>query len=245
MSRRARSPQAALFASLPPALQAKNPQLGVLARARIEAAPPAERAEVERVVRAQDLHARQGAHAHAAGEGWEAWLCAQHTLSVTAGLVAWVEKVGAPTQPHLAGGRAQFDARGRLVSVVTGTAPPDYLGVLADGRGLVVEAKRRSGRLVRDRERPDGSEDRAGIAQHQRELLDRAHRVGALALVVVEFLRAEGPVRCAVPWGELASRWTSVRGGALSVGPDELADWRIADGELYLARFVRARGGGR
>lgn len=239
MNRRARSSQAALFASLPPALQAKNPALGVLARARVDAAPPAERAAVERAVRAQELHRQQGASADAVGKGWEAWLSAQHNLSVAAGLVAWVEKVGAPTQPHLADGRAQFDTRGRLVSVVTGLAPTDYLGVLADGRGLVVEAKRRAGRLARDRERPDGSEDRAGIARHQRELLDSAHRAGALALVVVEFERARGPVRCAVPWGELAARWTSVRGGALSVGPEDLGDWHIADGALYLARFVR------
>lgn len=238
MNRRARTSQATLFASLPPALQAKNPALGVLARARVDAAPPAERAAVERAARAQELHRQQGASAHASGEGWEAWLSTQHALAVTAGLVAWVEKVGAPTQPHLADGRAQFDARGRLVSVVTGTAPTDYLGVLADGRGLVVEAKRRRGRLTRDRERPDGSEDRSGIARHQRELLDSAHRVGALALVVVEFERARGAVRCAVPWGELGARWTSVRGGALSVGPEELEDWRLADGTLYLARFV-------
>ena len=115
------------------------------------------------------------------------------------------------------------DARGRLLAAIDGKAPPDYLGILRGGRALVVEAKRRTGRLRRD-------DSREGIPAHQAAWLDAADRCGALALVVVEFVRAAGATRYAVPWGEIP--WEGD-----SVGPSALAPWRV-QGELYLARWT-------
>jgi hypothetical protein len=46
-------------------------------------------------------------------------------------------------------------------------------------------------------------------------------------------------VRVAVPWSILATRWRSPGGGGLSVGPEDLDDWRVTS-DCYLARFVPA-----
>ena len=61
------------------------------------------------------------------------------------------------------------DHRGRLLAAIDGKAPPDYIGILRGGRALVVEAKRRTGRLRRD-------DARDGIPAHQTAWLDDAHR---------------------------------------------------------------------
>lgn len=71
---------------------------------------------------------------------------------------------------------------------------------------------------------------RDGIPAHQTAWLDDAHRSGAVALVVVEFVRAAGATRYAVPWGDIP--WEGD-----SVGPSTLAPWRV-DGGLYLARWT-------
>jgi hypothetical protein len=129
------------------------------------------------------------------------------------------------------------------LGAVIDLAPPDYLGILDDGRGLVVEVKRRQGRLVRDATNDNGTENRAAIETHQAEDLARVATTCALSLVVVTFVRSEKrqsyEVRVAVPWTILASRWRSPAGGALSVGPEDLDDWRV-EGDCYLERFVLA-----
>lgn len=120
-------------------------------------------------------------------------------------------------------------------------AVADYRERLHRGRAqraADVEAKRRAGRLRRDRWRVvDGRrvEDRDGIEDHQREALALWERMGALALVVVEFRRARATTRHAVPWGALNAAWVE-RDGVWSVGPQDLAAW-VVDGPAYLAAW--------
>lgn len=236
-----------LFESLPPSLRERNAHLvhapareNPLDTLRRAAVPPSELPALDRALAARAEHAAHGAAAHAAGESFEAWCAAQHRYAIEHGHALVIEKIGAPSEPHVEGGRVQFDGRGRLLAAISGTAPPDYLGATRD-RMLVIEAKHRAGRLHRDRERPDGTIDRAGIARHQRDALTRyAQCAAALVLVVVEFERAAGPLRFAVPWTVLDTFWTSVRGGPPSVGPKELAAWP-ARGPSYLIAFLEGR----
>lgn len=178
---------------------------------------------------------RGGAAARTSGASLEAWLAAAHDAMRAEG-VADVAKVGPPTEPTRIGRRILYRA--------TGAAPPDYLGTLAGGRAVAVEAKRRAGRLRRDRWRVvDGRrvEDRDGIEDHQREALAAWERLGAVALVVVEFRRAKATTRHAVPWAALEAAWVE-RDGVRSVGPHELAAW-VVDGRAYLARWVEGSDG--
>lgn len=161
--------------------------------------------------------------ARASGDTLERWLDAQHAAAIAMGVLVRVGHYGPAST--ITGKR---DHRGRLLAAIDGKAPPDYIGILRGGRALVVEAKRRTGRLRRDGERD-------GIPAHQREWLDDADRAGALALVVVEFVRAAGVTRYAVPWGEIP--WEGY-----SVGPDALAPWRVNAG-LYLAPWTTGAAG--
>jgi hypothetical protein len=197
----------------------------------LRACPEMERAALAETLDARDAHARQGARAQASGAAWEAWLTAQHQLAEHLGIVHWIRKVGPPSTAHVVGGRVQHDARGRMLAAVTGTALPDYVGVLRGGRALVVEAKRRTGRLHADPAHRDG------IAAHQQAILRATSAAGGVALVVVEFVRASGPTRFAVPWERLEERWTCVRGGPRSVGPTELAGCDVPPWGCYLQRF--------
>ena len=182
---------------------------------------------------------RTSATAHASGEGWEAWIEAQHAEAVALGLVAWVVKAGRPSEPHISGGKAQYDRRGRLLLAATGDAPPDFLGVLSDGRVLVVEAKRRTGRLSAS----TAPEHRAGIPEHQQDRLARAARAGGLALLAVEFVRERksGDVvtRHFVPWQVIPWASGTTSGAARTVGPEELRPWEWKGGN-YLAAWVEA-----
>ena len=236
-----------LFDRLPPSLRDRNAHLtqvparrDPLADLRRAAVPPSELPALNRALAARAEHAAHGAAAHAAGETLEAWCAAQHRYAIEHGHALVIEKIGAPSEPHVANGRVQFDGRGRLLAAISGTAPPDYLGATRD-RMLVIEAKHRTGRLHRDRELPNGGVDRAGIARHQRDALTRyAQCTAALVLVVIEFERTHGPLRFAVPWTVLDTLWTSVRGGPPSVGPKELAAWP-ARGPSYLIAFLEGR----
>lgn len=175
-------------------------------------------------------HRRAAGAARTSGASLESWLAAEHDAMRAAGL-ADVVKVGPPSEATRVGRR--------ILYVATGPAPPDYLGTLAGGRAVAVEAKRRAGRLHRDRwQVVDGvrRENRDGIEDHQREALATWDRAGALALIVVEFRRAGGVTRHAVPWSALEGLWAGADGGARSVGPKELAAWTIGEG-AYLARW--------
>jgi hypothetical protein len=149
-----------LFESLPPSLRERNAHLvhapareNPLDTLRRAAVPPSELPALDRALAARAEHAAHGAAAHAAGESFEAWCAAQHRYAIEHGHALVIEKIGAPSEPHVEGGRVQFDGRGRLLAAISGTAPPDYLGATRD-RMLVIEAKHRAGRLHRDRERP-------------------------------------------------------------------------------------------
>ena len=192
--------------------------MNALRAAALRACPPSQRGALASQLSAKD-RARRTAHtARASGDSLEQWLDAQHTAALAAGILVRVGHYGPASV--ITGKR---DHRGRLLAAINGVAPPDYLGIMRGGRALVVEAKRRTGRLHRD----DG---RDGIPAHQREWLDAADRSGALALVVVEFVRAAGVTRHAVPWGEIP--WEGD-----SVGPAALTPWRVAGG-LYLAPWA-------
>lgn len=171
---------------------------------------------------------------------------AHHRRAVDEGLAVRIDHVGPPTAPHIVGGRAQKDGRGCHLVVYTGVAPPDYLGCLADGRLLAVEVKRRQWRLhapLSDVELAEHVEDLAALERHQAEYLAQVAHTGAVVLVVCAFVRRrqgkEPELRVAVPWRELADRWRSPRGGRLSVGPEDLEDWRVV-GDCYLRRFATA-----
>ena len=189
-----------------------------LRAAALAACPPSQREELARTLDARAAHRRTGIAARASGDTLEHWLDAQHEAALALGILVRVGHYGPAAT--ITGKR---DARGRLLAAIDGKAPPDYLGILRGGRALVVEAKRRTGRLRRD-------DSREGIPAHQAAWLDAADRCGALALVVVEFVRAAGATRYAVPWGEIP--WEGD-----SVGPSALAPWRV-QGELYLARWT-------
>lgn len=189
---------------------------------------------------ARRLHEAQGRAARGAGNAGEHWIDLHHGRAVAEHhVLAKVWHVGEPGVPHVKGGRVQFDHRHRLLKAVTDHAPPDYLGILEDGRGLVVEMKRRAKRLSRDRVRANGAEDRDAIEAHQVRDLRVVGARPCLTLLVVEFERARETIHCAVPWAIADTRWASPRGGVPSLGPDELSDFRVT-GDCYLLRFCEA-----
>lgn len=216
-------------------------------RAALLALQPPEHRELARAaLLARDASAAKGRAANDAGRSWESWVAAQHDRALELGLVTRLDHVGPPTAPHVVAGRVTRDRRGRLVVVVVGKAPPDYLGTLADGRSLAIEAKHRRGRLsapLTDDELARHVEDVDAIERHQADYLSDVDRAGGVALVVVGFARSRDrrpvEVHVAVPWRVLATRWTSPRGGRPSVGPEELTDWIVDDDcDCYLRRFV-------
>lgn len=184
----------------------------VFSRSLLARQSPEVRAILAKSTNARAAHGRQGHAAKRSGDTWEAWMAAQHTEAAKRGYVARVEHVGAPSK-HV--------DRDRVV--LTGVAPPDYLGTLSDGRSLVVEAKHRAGRLYR-------SGHRTAVEPHQRAYLDDVSATRALVLLVVAFERAAGTLRYAVPWGLIAWRDESV-------GPTELRGWEVSEG-CYLARWM-------
>lgn len=251
MARRPRTPEPPALPGLPPLAQdAVDPLDAILGdvdpgtRALVKLQAPEHQADVaHHLVKVRRARATSRA-ADRSGKLGEAWVEDHHVRAVEdLGLAAAIWKVGAPWVPHVVGGRLARDRRGRVLGAVVDVAPPDYLGVLDDGRALVVEAKRRSGRLARDAANDDGTENRAAIETHQTDDLTKVAATDALSLVVVTFVRSRArqtyEVRVAVPWSILATRWRSPGGGGLSVGPEDLDDWRVTS-DCYLARFVPA-----
>lgn len=166
------------------------------------------------------------AAAQSSGAAFEAWVDGQHRVAKAAGHLVWVDHYG-PEVQHLSGGAVR----------VVGHAPPDYLGQLRGGRVVLVEAKRRTGRLAIE------GTDRDAIIPHQAARLAEAEAGGGLALVLVEFVRAAGAERYAAPWSAVVAAATTPRGAVRrSVGPLELAAWRVQH-DCYLAPFVGAAGG--
>lgn len=219
-----RSPaQQSMWAALPEPARRANPALSPFALLAMAGA----RDEDRDAVRAG--HARRAravataASARAAGDAFEAWVEHQHRLARRAGVLAMVNHFGPPVV---------FTGPGECHPV--GVAPPDYVGLLRGGRYLVVEAKHRCGRLA------IGGSDRDAIAPHQVAYLAAAEAAGALAMVVVSFERAAGVTRYAVPWSKVVEAARSPRGGALSIGPEDVCGWEVSEPH-YLARFA---GGG-
>lgn len=238
--------QGTLDAFLDDVAPPRRPRVDPGRAALIALQPPEHRELARAALLAQDAKAARGRAANDAGTTWEAWVGAQHDRALELGLAARLDHVGPPTAPHVVAGRVTRDRRGRLVVVVTGLAPPDYLGTLADGRSVAIEAKHRRGRLaapLTDDELARHVEDVDAIERHQADYLSDVASAGGLALVVVGFARSRArkpiEVRAAVPWAVLAQRWTSPRGGRPSVGPEELAEYLLDDNcDCYLARFL-------
>lgn len=252
MARRSRTPDRPALPGLsPPAPDVVDPLDAILGdadpgtRALVKLQAPEHQADVaHHLVKVRRARATSRA-ADASGKLGEAWVEDHHVRAVEdLKIAAAIWKVGAPWVPHVVAGKLARDRRGRVLGAVVDVAPPDYLGVLDDGRALVVEAKRRTGRLARDAANDDGTENRSAIETHQADDLTRVSATDALSLVVVTFVRskhkASYEVRVAVPWSILGSRWRSPGGGALSVGPEDLDDWRVTS-DCYLDRFVPAR----
>ncbi len=133
-----------------------------------------------------------GSRAQAAGARFEEWVEAQHVLAAHLGILAHVEH----NQPH-----AKV-VGGRLIYVKQGVA--DYTGTLEGGRSLTVEAKSRSGRLLR-----------SDIEPRQAIHLEAVARAGGLALLLVEFRDQHKIRRFAIPWREVP--WEVLR-SAESIG---------------------------
>lgn len=214
---------ASLWASMPDSLRAANPQLAPASSlARLAAAgAPEHAAEITAAHDARRRHSATSRTAQAVGEAFEDWCDAQHAYALAAGWLTWVDHYG-PAVQHLGDGSVR----------VVGKAPPDYLGQLSGGRTLLVEAKRRTHRLALE------GDDRAAIRPHQAERLALAEAGGGVALVLVEFVRADGVTRCAAPWSAVVAAARSPRGGPRSVGPEDLAAF-IAATPCYLAPFAK------
>lgn len=141
--------------------------------------------------------ARAGRQARASGEALQDALAAQHGAYLRAGLcdvraVPTPVKVMGPTRP---------DGRGRTTFAATFAAKThvDFMGTLADGRAVLIEAKSRAGdRLAL-----------ADVAPQQVDALRWADAHGAVALLVV---RLGGAVWC-VPaqclWGDGPRTWAA------------------------------------
>lgn len=143
-----------------------------------------------------------GRMARARGEAWELALEAQHAAYLRQGL-ADVCKL--PT-PALVLGPTRRDARGRTAfpACWAAKASADFEGVLRGGRAVRLELKRRLG-------------NRIGISEVQPQqvaALERCHRLGGLALLVV---RLE-------PDGAPAGTW-AVQAPALWSRPEGPRTW--------------------
>ena len=165
--------------------------------------------------------AEASAAAQSSGAAFQAWCDEQHRAARTAGWLVWVDHYG-PEVRHIVRGRYK----------IVGRAPPDYLGQIRGGRTLLVEAKRRTGRLLIE------GDGRDAILPHQAERLAEAEAGGAVALVLVEFERAAGVERYAAPWSAVVTAATTPCSGRhRSVGPVVLAAWRVRH-SCYLAPWV-------
>lgn len=226
----------------------KPPRIDPGRAALIAYQAPENRQAVEEYFRKADAAKASGRAAHAAGRKGETWVDKHHVAAIERGLAVQIDHVGPPTEPDLVDGRSHFDRRGRLVVVVVGVAPPDYIGCLAGGRFFAAEAKHRRARLnapLTDEEIRRGVPDRNAVPRHQAEYLDRVTAAGGLALAVPTFVRTSGgrsyEVRVAAPWRVVVARWRSPRGGRPGVGPEDLEDFIVDPrSDCYLAPFCEA-----
>lgn len=242
-----RDPLDELFPELAkPAPRPKRIDPGRAALLRFQA--PENRAALEEYFAKADAAKATGRAAHAAGREGESWVDEHHAVAIERGIAAQIDHVGPPTEPHIVDGRSHFDRRGRLVVVVVGVAPPDYVGCLSDGRFFAAEAKHRHARLnapLTDDEIRRGVPDRNAIARHQAAYLDRVTAAGGLALAVPTYVRERNgrpyEVRVAAPWRVVVARWRSPRGGRPGVGPEDLEDFIVDPrSDCYLAPFCEA-----
>lgn len=143
-----------------------------------------------------------GRMARARGEAWELALEGEHAAYLRQGLA---DVVKLPT-PALVLGPTRRDARGRTTfpACWAAKASADFEGVIRGGRAVRVEVKRRQG-------------NRIGIAEVQPQqlaALERCHRLGGLALLVV---RLEAG-------GDQGGTW-AVQASALWTRPDGPRTW--------------------
>lgn len=161
-----------------------------------------------------------GRAAKTAGDAWESWIEAQHTMAMHLGILAHEVEHNKP-EARVVGGRLIYTAPG--IS--------DYSGVLTRGAVcLAVEAKSTQ----------DDYLARAKITPQQQRYLYAVGVAGGVSLLLVEFRRKGAPPsRYACPWALVP--W-QVKRSAESVVWEDLLQWEIRlDGACYLERF-HARG---
>lgn len=108
-----------------------------------------------------------GAYANRIGEGWEDTLNDYHAYLSNMGL-AVVHKTGPISRMTKQGGR--------LVPMYVAPGPADYVGCLAGGRAVAIEAKTTSQKK---------SFTLPASTLHQRDFLNRIHECGGLAFYLV------------------------------------------------------------
>ncbi len=177
------------------------------------------------VIAARELRVEQARAAHAAGMSLEDWLEQQHEAALLAGL-AEVDKQNPAVTVGEPLGDGWFRAKWRTRSGA------DYRGTLRGGASLAVEAKSAGrGRLPLV---DDGSPRFDGVKAHQRRALERALQMGGVALLVVRFTRQRKghlvDTIYAAPWETVSALET--------VGPEDVAAWRVEPGRVYLARWA-------
>ncbi len=124
---------------------------------------------------------------------------------------------------------------GKFKAVFAGAGPPDFAGVLAGGRAVMVEAKTCAATRWK----------LAKLEEHQAAALARCDNLGGLALVVLAY--APTSSAWALPWAALGPRWrarTSGVRGAASLGHVDLAEvGRELRGVDWLAACPSRQGG--
>jgi hypothetical protein len=215
---------AQFWAVAPPSLRARN--ASALDAQRRAACPPSERAALDATTAKRARAVSAATAAQSAGQCFEAVLAEHHGCAWARGL-ARVVKQHVPTVQRRAG-----------VLLRTAKGDVDYLGTLRGGRLVAIEAKSAgTGRLALVE--PTGAErtkhQHTGLRAHQAAALTAYASLGALALLVVRFVRRPRGIDVAtvyaVPWVEIAH--------LNDIGPDDVSAHAVS-GDCYLARYVEA-----
>ena len=130
----------------------------------------------------------KGKQARLAGEHFENMISSACLYYSDRGL-AHIEKTPEPMKPLRAPNR-----QGQFLACYTKAAQPDYKGTLAGGRAVVFEAKHTDDEKI----------ERRRLTQEQLDALEKHHRLGALAFVLVsigltDFYRVPWPT-----WRDMA-----------------------------------------
>jgi penicillin-binding protein-related factor A (putative recombinase) len=108
----------------------------------------------------------------------------------------------------------------------------DFIGILADGRGVAIEAKHVEIAVDADRRPKPVSFAMSHVEEHQAKDLDDYLAAGGVAVLLV--IHGEGLLitAYAVPWAEVR------KSGLRTLSAEFLSPWRVRRGEPYLRRFL-------